>query len=192
MRKIVYIIAVLSILSIVSCSKISDKNLFEKQSLREKFDKKLPEIKEMSELSFAEYTVTKVIASGEDSKWYGNRKIIYNCVANFKVGVDMSKLKTNIDESKKSIEIILPEPEVQGFNMPNNKIKVAYEKQTGLRSKFSNEERLKIKQLGEESIKKDIPKLGAYEAAKKNAEAFFSALLIEMGFESSNISFKYE
>lgn len=192
MRKFIYITTVLVMLLNVSCSRISDISPFKKETLQEKFNKKLPEIKEMSELSFAEYTVTKVLTSGDDSKWYGSRSISYNCVAYFKVGIDMSKLKASIDENNKSIEITLPKPEVQGFNMPNNKIKVAYEKKTGLRSKFTNEERLKIKQLGEESIRKEIPKLGAYDAAKKNAEAFFTSLLIELGFESSKIKIKYE
>lgn len=191
MRKIIYVATVLAMLLNVSCEKISDMKLFKKETLQEKFNKKLPEIKEMSELSCVEYTVTKVIASDEDSKWYGDRKIIYNCRATFKVGFDLKKLKANIDENNKSIELTLPEPTYQ-ILMPVNKIKVAYEKKTGIRSNYSNDERLKIKQLGQESIEKEIPKMGAYEEAKKNAEAFFRTLLVELGFNESGIQIKYE
>ena len=191
MRKIIYITTVLALLLNVSCEKISDLNPFKMESLQEKFNKKLPEIKEMSELSCVEYTVTKVIASDDDSKWYGDRKIIYNCMATFKVGFDLKKLKANIDENNKSIELILPEPTYQ-ILMPVNKIKVVYEKTTGIRSDYSNDERLKIKQLGQESIEKEIPNMGAYEEAKKNAEAFFKTLLVGLGFNESGIQIKYE
>ena len=112
-------------------------------------------------------------------------------MATFKVGFDLKKLKANIDENNKSIELILPEPTYQ-ILMPVNKNKVAYEKKTGVRSKYTNDERLKIKQLGQESIEKDIPKMGAYEEAKKNAEAFFRTLLVELGFNESGIQIKYE
>ena len=84
----------------VSCEKISDMKLFKKETLQDKFDKKMPELKSMSELGCVEYTVSKVIIpeGKKDSKWYGTRTIAYSCVAHIKAGINMSKIKANIDE----------------------------------------------------------------------------------------------
>ena len=194
MRKIIFVLATITLLLNYSCSKISNMNVPGiGPSLQEKFSKKMPELQEMSELGCVEYTVTKVIASDDERKWYGSLKIIYNCVAYLKAGIDMKKIdasKIVIDENNKSIVLTLPQPTLQVFNMPTQKIKVAYEKKTGLRSKFSNEERLKIKQLGEESIRKDVVNMGIYDDAKKHADTFFRALLREMGFEIITIKFE--
>ena len=196
MRKIIYVITVLAMLLNVSCEKISDMKLFKKETLQEKFDKKMPELKSMSELGCVEYTVSKVIIpeGKKDSKWYGTRTIAYSCVAHIKAGINMSKIRANIDEEKKSIDLILPKPTLIGnqIDMPMEKIKVIYEKSTGVRSKYTNEERLEIKKKGEAKIKEEIPKLGIYETAEKNAEAFFRTLLVEMGIRESGINIKFE
>ena len=49
-----------------------------------------------------------------------------------------------------------------------------------------------LKKKGEAKIKEEIPKLGIYETAEKNAEAFFRTLLVEMGFRESGINIKFE
>ena len=196
MRKIIYVITVLAMLLNVSCEKIPDFNLLKKKSLQEKFNKKMPQLQEMSELGCVEYTVSKVITpekdNKKDNKWYGKRKISYNCVAYIKAGIDMKKFdasKIIIDENNKSIVLTLPHPKLLSFNMPNDKIKVAYEKKTGLISNYTNDERLEIRQEGEKKIRAAIKDMGIFDDAQKNADIFFRNLLKGLGFEIITIKF---
>lgn len=196
MKKIIYILIASTLLLNVSCSKLPDFNLLKKKSLQEKFNKKMPQLQEMSELGCVEYTVSKVITpekdNKKDNKWYGKRKISYNCVAYIKAGIDMKKFdasKIIIDENNKSIVLTLPHPKLLSFNMPNDKIKVAYEKKTGLISNYTNDERLEIRQEGEKKIRAAIKDMGIFDDAQKNADMFFRNLLKGLGFEIITIKF---
>ena len=196
MKKIIYILIASTLLLNVSCSKLPDFNLLKKKSLQEKFNKKMPQLQEMSELGCVEYTVSKVITpekdNKKDNKWYGKRKISYNCVAYIKAGIDMKKFdasKIIIDENNKSIVLTLPHPKLLSFNMPNDKIKVAYEKKTGLISNYTNDERLEIRQEGEKKIRAAIKDMGIFDDAQKNAGMFFRNLLKGLGFEIITIKF---
>ena len=204
MRKIIYIATVLAMLLNVSCEKLPDFNLLKKKSLQEKFSKKMPELQEMSELGCVEYTVTKVITPEKDDaednnkifgKSIGHRNICYNCVAYIKAGIDMKKFdasKIIIDEKSKSIVLTLPKPEKLSFDMPNDKIKVVYEKKKGLISKYSNDRRHEIQKKGQDEIDNEdaLKELGIYDDARKNADRFFRNLLKGLGFEIITIKFE--
>ena len=201
MRKIIYVATVLAMLLNVSCEKLPDFNLLKKKSLQEKFSKKMPELQEMSELGCVEYTVSKVLDKKEERKKMGismgKRKISFNCVAYIKAGIDMKKFdatKIMIDEDKKSIALTLPQPKLLSFNMPNEKITIAYESNTGInnlnRFKYNNEEQRKIKEEGLDSIRNAINDMGIFDDAKKNADIFFRNLLKGIGFEIITIKFE--
>ena len=201
MRKIIYVATVLAMLLNVSCEKLPDFNLLKKKSLQEKFSKKMPELQEMSELGCVEYTVSKVLDKKEERKKMGismgKRKISFNCVAYIKAGIDMKKFdatKIMIDEDKKSIALTLPQPKLLSFNMPNDKITIAYESNTGInnlnRFKYNNEEQRKIKEEGLDSIRNAINDMGIFDDAKKNADIFFRNLLKGIGFEIITIKFE--
>lgn len=201
MKKIIYILIASTLLLNVSCSKLPDFNLLKKKSLQEKFNKKMPQLQEMSELGCVEYTITKVVDKKEERKKMGislgKRKISFNCVAYIKAGIDMKKFdasKIIIDENNKSIVITLPYPKLFPINMPNEKITVAYESNTGInhldRYKFNNEEQRQIKEEGLNSIKNAINDMGIYDDAKKNADMFFRNLLKSVGFEIITIKFE--
>ena len=161
----------------------------------------MPELQEMSELGCVEYTVSKVLVKKEERKKMGismgKRKIGFNCVAYIKAGIDMKKFdatKIIIDEDKKSIALTLPQPKLLSYNMPNEKITIAYESNTGInnlnRFKFNNEEQRKIKEEGLDSIRNAINDMGIYDDAKKNADMFFRNLLKGIGFEIITIKFE--
>ena len=197
MKKIIYILIASTLLLNVSCEKLPDFNLLKKKSLQEKFSKRMPEIQEMSELGCVEYTVSTVITptkdNKKDNKWYGKRKISYNCVAYIKAGVNLKKLdasKITIDENNKSIVLTLPYPNIQSCAIDEEKITVAYEKRTGIIGKYTLDDRLEIRKKGEEKIRASIKDMGILEDAEKNADMFFRNLLKGMGFEIITIKFE--
>ena len=201
MKKYIYILMASILLLNVSCEKLPNFNLLKKKSLQEKFSKRMPELQEMSELGCVEYTISKVLDKKDERKKMGislgKRKISFNCVAYIKAGIDMKKFdasKIIIDEGNKSIVLTLPQPKLLSCKMPNKKITVAYESNTGInnlnRYKFNNEEQRKIKEEGLDSIKNAINDMGIYDDAKKNADTFFRNLLKGLGFEIITIKFE--
>ena len=88
MRKIFWIPFTLLLLC-ASCNSDVAKQL----TLKEKMNAKISELTEMNELGTVEYKVTKVIKASDDAKWYqfGDRKILFQCTAFLKAGVDLNK-----------------------------------------------------------------------------------------------------
>lgn len=164
-------------------------------SLEQKLNQKLSEMTEVAELGSVEYTVTKVVKASDDATWYkvGNRKILFKCTAYLKAGIDMNKLdasKTEIDEEKKSIVFTLPHAELLAMNMPPEKSVLAYENVATFRSKFSASDKNHLLQLGEQSIRDEVPNLGILGDAEKNASSFFKSLLSQLGFEIVTVKFE--
>ena len=148
----------------------------------------------MAELGTVEYTVTKMILA-DDAAWYkyGKRKILFSCKAYIKAGIDMREFSAdsiNDNLEKKSISMILPKAKILSFNMPPEDIKEELSIVTGLRDKFTPEQKQYLLTLGENDIREDIPNMGIIEDAQANAKAFFMALLTQLGYESISIKFE--
>lgn len=189
MKKLFWIPAALLLLCI-SCKQDVLTNL----SLREKMNAKISELTEMNELGTVEYKVTKVIKASDDAKWYqfGDRKILFQCTAILKAGVDLNKFdpsKIKVNEEEKSIMLTLPKAELLSFNLPPESAKMVYEKVAITRFDFSARERNLLLQQGEKEILDNVSTLGILQDAEKNAAAFFKSLLSQMGFESITIKF---
>ncbi len=174
-----------------SCSKLGLK----KVSLEQKLSEKMSQITDVAELGTVEYTVTKVVKASDDASWYkvGNRKILFDCTAYLKAGIDMSKFdgtKVQVNEEKKSVVVTLPQAELLAFNMPPEKAKLVYENVSTFRSNFSAADRNHLLQLGEKNIREDVPNLGILKDAEKNASDFFKAMLGQLGFEIITVKFE--
>ena len=102
--------------------------------------------------------------------------------------LDASKIV--VDEAKKSIVITLPKAELLALNMPPDKSVLAYENVATFRSNFSSKEKNHLLQLGEKSIREDVPNLGILSDAEKNASSFFKSLLSQLGFEIITVKFE--
>ena len=190
MKKITYIMLAFIMMLCGSC-----KKKLPELTLEQKLNQKLSEMTEVAELGSVEYTVTKVVKAFDDKKWYkfGDRKILFKCTAYLKAGINMSNFdasKVKIDETKKSAVIVLPKAELLALKMPPEKAELAYEKVSITRSDFTAADRNHLLQLGEESIRKDVPNLGILSDAQKNAKDFFTALLGQLGFESVTVKFE--
>ena len=186
------ILSLIGIIMFLCCSCSSDK--IKELTLREKMNAKVSELTEMNELGTVEYKVTKVIKASDDAKWYqfGDRKILFQCTAYLKAGVDLNKFdpsKVKVNEDEKSIVLTLPKAELLSFNMPPESAKMVYEKVAITRFDFSARERNLLLQQGEKEILDNVPTMGILQDAEKNAASFFKSLLSQMGFESITIKF---
>lgn len=190
MKKLILIASVL----LAVCASCNKKDVLKELTLREKMNEKVSELTEMSELGTVEYKVTKVVKASDDPKWYqfGDRKILFQCTAYLKAGIDLSKFdpsQIKVNESDKSVVITLPKAELLSFNIPPDEAKLAYEKVALTRFNFTAQERNLLLQQGEEDIRKDVPNMGILQDAEKNATSFFKSLLSQIGFETVTVKF---
>lgn len=193
MKRIKLIVVIGLVAIFASCNK--ENAGISADSLKKKMDQKMSEMTEMAELGSVEYTITKIVKASDDDSWYkvGERKILFNCTAYLKAGIDMGQFdasKVEVNESDKSVKMVLPHAKLLSFNMPPEKAVLAYENVSTFRSNFTAADRNHLLQLGEEDIREDVPNLGILEDAEKNASAFFKSLLRQMGFESVTVKFE--
>lgn len=163
-------------------------------SREEQLSRKMQGISEMAELGTVEYTVKKIVSSDSEAWYkYGKRKILFSCTAFIKAGIDLKEFSpdaVSINEEANSISIVLPKAKILSFNMPPEEIREEFSVVTGLRNKFSPEEKQALLTLGENDINEDIPNMGILEDAEANAKVFFSALFSQLGYEKINVKFE--
>lgn len=184
MKKII----LLSILPLVllACNKQQAENINWQQKL-----------KQASELGTVQYTVEKVISADDDSfSTFGNRKILFSFKAVIKAGVDMAKFNANncvITEDKehrKSINVVLPSPEILTYNINPDDVKLLYSEITGFRHEFTSKERDEILTKGELDLKQDKElERAILRDAEQNARTFFEMLLKQSDFSNVSVSF---
>lgn len=199
MKKILFLMF-LSAFLFISCDNYSLRlagkvNQEPTVTLEQKLSQKMAEMTEVAELGSVEYTVTKVVKASDDPSWYkvGDRKILFNCTAYLKAGIDLNKIdmtKVVVDEEKKSVVLTLPKAELLSLNMPPDKSTLVYENIATFRSKFTTAEKNRLLQLGEKSIRNDVTNLGILADAEKNTSSFFKSLLAQLGFEIITIKFE--
>lgn len=144
------------------------------------------EIRSVGTLSTSEYTVSKIIKLNDKGEWYywGDRKILISCKAKIKAGVNLNRLAAeDIKVDGKKITIQLPEPEIISFEMNPDQIKTEMVDVSGFRAEFSQQEKNKILQLGEKSIRKDLQQLNILRDAETNAIVFLTDFYKNLGFE---------
>ena len=183
MRKHLLTLLALSLLA-VACGPSQDELL----------SQRMQGLQEMAELGTVEYTVKKIVKT-DDNAWYtyGKRKIMFSCTAFIKAGIDMKEFSADavsVNKETKSTSVTLPKAKILSFNMPPEEIKEEFSMVTGLRDKFSPEEKQQLLVLGENDIKADIPNMGIIEDAQANAKLFFTALFSQLGYERINIKFE--
>lgn len=158
-------------------------------------EKEVPEseiyqIRSIGTLSTTEYTLGKVIKWNDEGEWYkfGDRKILLSCKARVKAGVNLNAIKeSDIVINGKQITIQLPPPEIVSFEMDPDLIRTEMTDVNGLRSDFSQLDKSKVLQKGEESIRKDLKKLHILDEAEQNAKRFIVDFYKNLGFEQVTV-----
>lgn len=162
-------------------------------------EKKLPEtelhhIQMLGTLATTEYTFGKIIQLNDNKDWYrfGDRKILISTKAKVKAGVDLTKMddKDVVIIDDKTIQLTLPAPEIVSFDMNSNDIKTEMTDINGLRFEFSQEEKVKVLKMGEESIRREMMDSNILSEARKNARIFLTDFYKDLGYENVIIEFK--
>jgi hypothetical protein len=164
-------------------------------SLQQQVMQRLSVLSRTAELGTVEYTVRKAVRARDEGDWFkiGNRRILFSCTAYIKAGINLERLpldKIVVDETTRSVSLVLPHATVLSINLPPEEIRLEYEDVTGFRQKFSDQERQALLRQGERDIVRDIPSLGILAEAEENALEFFRPMLEQMGFENVQISFE--
>lgn len=144
------------------------------------------QIRSVGTLSTTEYTLGKIIKWNDEGEWYkfGDRKILLSCKARVKAGINLNTIKdSDISVKGKTITIQLPPPEIVSFEMDPEWIRTEMTEVNGFRSDFSQEDKAKVLQKGEESIRKDLKKLNVLDEAERNAKTFLIDFYKNQGFE---------
>ena len=166
-----------------------------KVPLQQQLTERLELLSRTAELGTVEYTVRKAVRARDEGEWFkiGNRRILFSCTAHIKAGIDLERVpleKMVVDESSRSVSLVLPHATVFSVNLPPEEIRLEYEDVTGFRQRFSDSERQALLKQGERSVMRDLPELGILAEAETNALEFFRPMLEQMGFENIQISFE--
>lgn len=151
-------------------------------------------IQSLGTLATTEYTFGKIIQLNDNKDWYklGDRKILISTKAKVKAGVDLTKMEDNdvLVKDDKTIHLTLPAPEIVSFDMNPNDIRTEMTDVNGLRLEFSQEEKIKVLQLGEKRIREEMMESNILSDAKKNARIFLTDFYKDLGYENVVIEFK--
>ncbi|WP_343637054.1 DUF4230 domain-containing protein [Fluviicola sp.] len=153
---------------------------------KEVHETEIYQIRAIGTLSTMEYTLGKVIHWDDKGEWYtfGDRKILLSCKAVVKAGVNLGAIKeSDIEVKGNQITIQLPPPEIVSFEMDPDLVRTEMTDVNGFRSDFSQVDKSKVLQKGEESIRKDLKKLNILDEAEQNAKIFIIDFYKNLGFE---------
>lgn len=157
-------------------------------------EKELYHIQELGTLATTEYTFGKIVQLNDNKDWYrlGDRKILLSVKAKVKAGVDLTKMENQdiIEVDEKTVKLVLPAPEIVSFDMNPNDIRTEMTDINGFRFEFSQDEKVKILQLGEKSIREEMTDSNILSEAKKNARVFLTDFYKDLGYENVIIEFK--
>lgn len=155
---------------------------------------KVHDIKELGTLATTEYTYGKILQLNDNKEWYkiGDRKILISVRAKVKAGVDLTKMNEQdvVEKDDQTIQLTLPAPEIVSFDMNPNDIRTEMQDINGFRANFSQDEKVKILQLGETSIREELKESNILSDARKNARVFLTDFYKDMGYETVIIDFK--
>jgi len=149
-------------------------------------------LKEMNQLVTVEYVVNKIIKANDNQTWYkvGDRKILMDCEATLKAGIDFSKINTNsISIQEKEIVLTLPHATLFSINLKPENIKVAYEEVGAFRNNFSSQERNELAAQAQTQIQSSAASLGVLQTAEANASLFVSNFLRNLGYQKVTVQF---
>ena len=151
-------------------------------------------LKETGELITTEYTLGKVIRASDDQTWYkiGDRKILINCEANLKAGINLQALSEDDFQRKNDSSIVIRLPHAQLFSLsiPPDKIQVAYQETGTFRDPFTANEREQLVAQAEPQIKALVTSLRILPDAENNATVFIQHLFQQAGFKRVTVTYQ--
>ena len=161
----------------------------------------ITQVQKCAKLYTAEYRVHKIVTHDDvvrlkgtllkrdfDVKMpIGDRKVAIPIDAKLKAYIDFNSFsEENIERKGNKITIVLPDPQV---TMTSSKIdqKNVKEYVSLTRAHFSDAELANFQKQGREAIIADINKMGIIETAQANAAKVLVPMLVELGYDESDI-----
>ena len=146
----------------------------------------LREVRQLSKLESASYTIEKILDAERTRRYVpkalAGEKLIFVAHGQVVAGLDLSKLTENeIDISGDSIKLRLPEPEILYSRIDNEKSYV-YERDTGIFSRPDKDLESQVRADAERQLREDALEDGILEEARKNARRTMEALLASVGY----------
>lgn len=128
----------------------------------------------------------------------GPRVILYSAKVHIKAGVDlsdMSKVRAETSLDRRSVTVTLPRPVILDYRIEPKDVNKEFEKIGIFRWKFTNEEKLAIRQRAEAELQAQVrgpqPRIPILKDAENNARAEIELLLAATG-RFDNITVKFE
>ena len=144
------------------------------------------QIKALSRLESAQYTIEKVITAETDQGALGalfGDRLLFVGHGDVIAGVDLSRVQTSditITEDGR-VTFIIPAPEIFVTALDNDKSYV-YDRETGLFTKGDENLETQARQVATVEIERAAREGGILTTAAENAQAFMESLLISLGF----------
>ena len=124
--------------------------------------------------------------------------ILYSAKVHIKAGVDlsdMSKVRAETSLDRRSVTVTLPRPVILDYRIEPKDVNKEFEKIGIFRWKFTNEEKLAIRQRAEAELQAQVrgpqPRIPILKDAENNARAEIELLLAATG-RFDNITVKFE
>lgn len=193
LRKILFIVVTVLIVGIVILAIIQLKNIFSPQGYRFDTSSKtvVKELRELSRLETASFTVEKVIDAGTS----GNRfqellfgdKLLLIAQGEVIAGFDLSTLEDDAAEvSDQTLRITLPPPQILVTDLDNSETRV-FDRRQGLLTKGDQNLEAEARQEAERIITEGACTGGILNEATQNARSQLTALFKTLGFTSVTI-----
>jgi hypothetical protein len=146
------------------------------------------EVRSLSRLETAQYTIEKVITAetgeGALGALFGDR-LIFVAHGQVIAGVDLSKLRGSdiVVSPNGEVTIIVPAAEIFIASVDNDKSYV-YDRQTGLLTKGDQNLETQARQVAQQQIEQGALEDGILKLAQDNAQSYLERLLRSLGFTS--------
>lgn len=146
----------------------------------------IQKIQGISQLVTVKYVIEKVIAI-EDSKWYGDSRVLLVAHGIAKAGIDLSKLqKADVVVEGKSLKIFLPPAEITDCYLDEHKTHVI-ERTTGLLREFDKDMEQNARITAIDDIKRAAKMNGIIKDAEQRAVQQLQVLFLQFGFDSVEV-----
>lgn len=151
----------------------------------------IKELKSLSRLETASFTIEKVIEAGTNGNafqefLYGDR-ILLIAYGEVVAGFDLSTLSgEDVVVQAKVVKVTLPKPEILTTTLDNSKTRV-YDRKRGVLSKGDKDLEAKARVAAETSIRDAACKGGILDKASENARKQVASILKVLGFEKITV-----
>lgn len=149
----------------------------------------LRQVQAMNELVGVKYVLEKVVVV-EDSKWYGDSRLLMVAHGVAKAGVDLGRMQPeDIRRRGDSIHVTLPRPRVLDVYLDDRRTQVI-ERSTGVMRTFDKDLEQDARRQAVDQIKVAVRDSGILREAEDRARLQLEGLLVRAGFREVEVSFR--